>query len=108
MEFNTYQDFTATTAIYKEKCKGFESQVSYLALGLTGESGEVAEKIKKFLRDGTYVPTDIALELGDVLYYIAQLSALIGFSLEDVATSNKEKLTRRMIQNKLQGSGDHR
>ena len=106
--FNDYQDFTETTAIYKENLPTFNARLSYVALGLTGEAGEVAEKIKKLLRDGTYVPEDVLRELGDVLYYIAQMSSLLGYELEEVAHQNMIKLRVRKAEGKIGGSGDYR
>lgn len=106
--FHEYQDFTETTAIYKEKLPSFNARLSYVALGLTGEAGEVAEKIKKVMRDGTYVPEDITRELGDVLYYITQMASLLGVELEEVAHQNMLKLRVRKEQGKIGGSGDYR
>lgn len=108
MNFNEYQEFTRTTAIYKETCPTYKEQLSYTALGLAGEAGEVAEKIKKYLRDGKLNTTDVLAELGDVQYYLAQCADVLGYSLEEVASMNKEKLYRRMMNSTLQGSGDHR
>ena len=78
-------------------------------LGLVGEAGEVAEKLKKSLRDGNKL--DIAglkLELGDVLYYIAVTANHIGSDLQEIAEINMEKLNSRKERGVLQGSGDNR
>ncbi|OGY56975.1 MAG: hypothetical protein A2119_01155 [Candidatus Colwellbacteria bacterium GWA2_46_10] len=85
----------------------------YPVLGLAGETGEVAEKIKKILRDKDGVVSDedreeIKKELGDVLWYLSRLSAEMGLSLEDVAQSNIEKLFSRLERGKIQGEGDNR
>lgn len=94
----------------------------YPALGLAGEAGEVVEKVKKLLRDDD-LPADcedaisalsrkqredIALELGDVLFYITAIAADIGFDLDEVATMNAEKLRDRERRGVLHGSGDNR
>jgi len=104
MTFNEYQEFAKTTAIYPEQYK-----VVYPALGLAGEAGEVTEKVKKMLRDGT-VPDkkEIAKELGDVLWYISALAGDFGISLEEIAQMNYEKLKSRQERNVISGSGDNR
>lgn len=109
---NEYQEMALETAIYPEEFK-----VIYPTLGITGEAGEVSDKIKKLIRDkgykGGWIESDkdredIALELGDVLWYVATLANDIGFTLEQVAMLNYFKLQKRKEQNKLGGSGDHR
>jgi len=103
MNMNDYQQWARTTAIYPE-----DRAVPYLALGLVGESGEVAEKVKKHIRDGTPLGSELAKELGDVLWYLSNLSYVLGFSLDDIANMNKNKLETRKSQKKLSGSGDNR
>jgi NTP pyrophosphatase (non-canonical NTP hydrolase) len=108
MEFNTYQAMAAETAIYPQNCA-----ITYPALGLTGEAGEVAEKVKKILRDKKGLPTpedvaEIAKELGDVLWYISALAKDLGLNMNDIATANLEKLASRKSRGVLQGSGDNR
>ena len=82
----------------------------YYALGLVGEAGEIAEKIKKAYRDndGNIDPELMKKELGDVLWYITMLSEKFGFTLEDVAQTNITKLEDRMKRGVLGGSGDKR
>lgn len=78
-------------------------------LGLVGESGEVAEKIKKMLRDNTrYTATDIIKELGDIVFYATALANYYGGDLSVVMAMNVKKLDDREIRGKLQGSGDNR
>jgi NTP pyrophosphatase (non-canonical NTP hydrolase) len=101
MTFNEYQKTARSTAFYKDK-------VVYPALGLCGESGEVAEKIKKWLRDGTIDDKEVAKELGDVLWYIANLAEDLGYNLAEVAKMNMDKLRDRAKRNVLKGSGDNR
>ena len=109
MNFNEYQKIARSTAVYPEEYK-----VVYPALGLCGEAGEVAEKIKKTIRGDTpLAPLDkvtgsIADELGDVLWYLAILADDLGVELEDVAKWNVDKLQRRMKSNKIKGDGDNR
>lgn len=108
-EFDEYQDFTDTTDVYPDD----EFNIGYKALGLAGEAGEVADKIKKIYRDknGNFNSTDemeIAKELGDCLWYISTLSKSIGFNLSDIAEINVDKLTKRKTEGKLHGSGDNR
>ena len=85
----------------------------YPTLGLTGEAGEVADKVKKVLRDKGGVFDDdakdaIMLELGDVLWYVSQLSSELGFQLEQVAKMNLEKLSSRSKRGCISGDGDNR
>lgn len=81
--------------------------------GLVGESGEVAEKFKKLIRDkgGTISPddrADIIKELGDILWYVNSVAHLLDSSLEEVAEKNIEKLASRQARGKISGSGDDR
>ena len=106
MNFNEYQKLVRSTAVYPEEYK-----VIYPALGLCGEAGEVAEKIKKTLRGDTHRSDQlhrIADELGDVLWYLAILAEDIGFDLEKIAEWNVDKLNRRWRKNQIKGDGDNR
>lgn len=105
---NEYQEFTIKTAIYPGAGTGNKDELSYLALGLNGESGEVADKIKKYLRDGPLDTGGIVYELGDVCWYIARLSDALGYSFEDILAINKSKLLKRLDNGAIQGSGDYR
>lgn len=109
MDFKEYQEQAKKTAIYPAQ----GNNLSYPALGLTGEAGEVADKVKKVIRDkgGVLSPEDsfdIAAELGDVLWYVATLATELGWDLERVAVENIEKLDSRKKRDKLHGSGDNR
>jgi NTP pyrophosphatase (non-canonical NTP hydrolase) len=109
MDLETYQKMSRQTALYPDVGNNF----IYPTLGLTGEAGEVAEKIKKVLRDhgGIISPAkkeEIEKELGDVLWYVAQISSELGLSLNTVAEKNIEKLFSRKARNVLAGSGDNR
>ena len=82
-------------------------------LGLVGESGEVAEKFKKLVRDKQGILTDddrteILKELGDVLWYVNAVAHLLGSSLEEVARMNNQKLASRQARQQLHGQGDNR
>ena len=102
MTFDEYQEFARSTAIYPEDCK-----VTYPALGLCGEAGEVAEKVKKNIRDGKFLD-GVGLELGDVLWYISALADDLGVTLEEIAQANVDKLQSRKDRGKIGGSGDNR
>jgi len=109
MNFEEYQKKSRKTAIYPNKGNNF----IYPVLGLVGESGEVAEKIKKVIRDYNGVLNkkqrqEIKKELGDVLWYIAQIATELGLSLDEIAVFNIKKLESRKKRNKLHGSGDNR
>lgn len=112
MTLDEYQRSARTTALYPEK-----SRVLYPTLKLAGEAGEVAEKLGKLMRDEGYEPGGrlsaaqteaLAKELGDVLWYVANLTADLGLSLEEVARLNLEKLASRKQRGVLGGSGDDR
>ena len=109
MDLNAYQAAARLTALYPDA----GSNPIYPTLGLTGEAGEVADKVKKVLRDraGHFddeVRAEIALELGDVLWYVAQLASELGYELDDVANQNLKKLRDRSERGQLKGSGDYR
>ncbi len=107
-----YQEQSATHAFYPDR----GMNMTYPILGLVGESGECAEKLKKFLRDKpnpTAADTQefkqgMKLELGDVLWYCARVAEECGFTLQDVALANVEKLNSRAKRGTLGGSGDDR
>lgn len=105
---NEYQQAANKTAIYPSK-----HAIIYPALGLTGEAGEVSDKIKKVLRDNNGVFTDekkleIAKELGDVLWYVSTMARDIGYTLQQVAQMNIDKLQSRQERVLIGGSGDNR
>ena len=101
-----YQAAAAGTAIYPA------GSLAYLALGLNGEAGEVAEIVKRSIRSGKALNQDeierLVLELGDCLWYVANTARELGVSLSDVASINVEKLRSRQARGMLQGSGDKR
>ncbi len=109
MTFKDYQIKSKKTAFYPNQGNNF----IYPTLGLTGEAGEVSEKIKKVLRDDQGIVSkekkeEIKKELGDVLWYISQLATELGISLDNIAKNNLIKLFSRKKRGKLKGSGDNR
>ena len=118
--FSEYQKLSKRTAIYPKHSD--DVVFSYLCLGLCGESGEIAEKVKKFIRDHGGVGgragepwrltknerEALMLELGDVMWYIGQLSTELGVELSEVASANLKKLLSRKRRGKIHGSGDGR
>jgi NTP pyrophosphatase (non-canonical NTP hydrolase) len=108
VDFAEYQRFSRRTAAYPR-----DAWLTYPALGLVGEAGEVAEHAKKAIRDhGGLIDderrTAISKELGDVLWYVTQLASELGLELEDIALENLEKLFSRQRRGMLSGSGDDR
>lgn len=109
MTFAEYQKLSRRTANYPEADNNFV----YPTLGLAGETGEVAEKIKKIIRDKGGIVTDadreeITKELGDVLWYLTQVATELKVNLEDVANRNLEKLLSRLERGMIHGNGDNR
>lgn len=109
MNFEEYQKKSRETALYPN----LGSNYIYPVLGLAGESGEVAEKIKKVIRDNNGVVTnekreEIKKEIGDVLWYLAQICTELGLSMDEAAVFNIEKLQSRKERGVLSGSGDNR
>ena len=105
---SNYQSVIKQFAIYPDAGTGSTQELSYLALGLGGETGEVLEKTKKLIRDFHFNKEEVAKELGDVLWYLAQYASAIGYTLEEIAENNVRKLTDRQSRNVLTGSGDNR
>ena len=112
MTLDEYQVQARSTAIYPE-----EARVLYPTLKLAGEAGEVAEKLGKLMRDEGLRPGGqldnaqrdaLAKEIGDVLWYVANLAADLGLSLEAIGRTNLDKLASRRDRGVLGGSGDER
>ena len=109
MDLNDYQFAALQTAVYPNQGSNF----AYPALGLVGEAGECADKLKKVIRDNDGVLTDsvrdaVAKEIGDVLWYVSVLAYEMDYSLNAIAKMNIDKLNSRKERGVLFGSGDDR
>jgi NTP pyrophosphatase (non-canonical NTP hydrolase) len=109
MNLQEYQDFALSTAIYPNKGEN----LIYPVLGLCGEAGEVAEKLKKIIRDKEGVVSasdidEIEKELGDVMWYIAAICHELDITMNGVIDANVSKLKSRQERNQIHGSGDNR
>lgn len=109
MDFNEYQKESRKTAIYPNPGDNF----IYPTLGLAGEAGEVANKIKKVMRDKGGLMSEaekeeVKGELGDVLWYVAQIATELKLDLEDVVRANMKKLLSRLERGVIGGNGDNR
>ena len=113
MELNKYQEMAGETAHFHQSSDSKWDDVVYCTLGLAGEAGEAANKVKKIFRDDKKVfkpekCEEIAYELGDCLWYIAMAAENLGYSLEQIAQMNYDKLKSRKERGKIGGSGDNR
>jgi NTP pyrophosphatase (non-canonical NTP hydrolase) len=110
VDLNEYQRLSARTAIYPDHGQRTPNAINYCALKLCGEAGEVAEAWGKGIRDRepTLAREKMRFEIGDVLWYVAQLANELGMTLEDVAQANLDKLDDRRARGRLTGSGDKR
>lgn len=108
MNIDAYQASTANTAIYPNAGEGSAQALAYVALGLCGEAGEVAEKIKKLLRDGNFNQEDVLKELGDVEWYWVRMCEELGVMASDILIKNQQKLADRKFRGVISGSGDNR
>jgi NTP pyrophosphatase (non-canonical NTP hydrolase) len=108
VDLSEYQQLSRRTAEYPR-----EAWLAYPALGLAGEAGEVAEHAKKAIRDDGGSVSDerknaMSKELGDVLWYVAQIATELGLDLNEIADQNLQKLLSRQQRGVLSGSGDER
>lgn len=110
MTFDEYQARALVTALRS----GNEIlDLAHWTLGIAGEGGEIAEKVKKYIRDNKATisdeqKTELAKEIGDVLWYLAVLAETLGVSFNEIAHTNLEKLASRQQRGQLKGSGDNR
>ncbi len=109
MRFDDYQKKSRETALYPKMLR----PIVYSAIGLAGETGELLNKVKKIFRDNkgildTERKEEISSEIGDVLWYLAQVATDCGLSLKNVARENIKKLQSRKKRGVLHGSGDKR
>lgn len=110
MTFDEYQKAALTTAKFSEDEL---KDLMHWVLGVNGEAGEIAEKLKKIIRDKKGVVSEedkveLAKEIGDVLWYLSTLAAHLKVSLDDVAAKNLAKLKSRQARGVISGSGDNR
>lgn len=104
VDFNTYQKQAHETAVYPP-----DMGMAYCVTGLCAECGEVADKVAKYYRgDGDLNEEGLKKELGDVLWFISELSTHLRIDLQDVAEMNLQKLADRQQRNTLKGEGDER
>ncbi|QCT40994.1 nucleoside triphosphate pyrophosphohydrolase family protein [Candidatus Saccharibacteria bacterium oral taxon 488] len=113
MTIDEYAKKAIATLIGTHEYGEIDARLMAQVLGLVGESGEVAEKFKKLVRDKQGILTDddrteILKELGDVLWYVNAVAHLLGSSLEEVAQMNNQKLASRQARQQLHGRGDNR
>ena len=109
MTFEEYQKESRRAARYPD----VGHTIIYPTLGIAGETGEVVEKVKKILRDKNNIVSEetraaVAKEMGDVLWYLAQLATELDISLESVASGNLEKVLSRLERGVIHGDGDER
>jgi len=107
MQLNEYQKEVSKAAFYKG------DDVAYCALGITGEAGEIADHVKKMLRDDDGILTDnrkehLLKEMGDTMWYISRMAEKLGYTLDEVALTNLNKIKDRADRNMQRGSGDDR
>jgi len=113
MDFNSYNKQVSQVLFYPHTLKEVDIAPMYLSLGICGETGELAEKIKKCYRDNQgqfteYSKEEIKKEIGDVLWYLNRLCEELGFTLESAAELNIAKLQDRIDREVLRGQGDNR
>lgn len=111
MDFDEYEKLAARTATFDDKPEDYK--LMYLTVGIAGEVGEIAEKIKKIMRnDGGKISEDkkqdLHHEIGDVLWYLSQLSRVLGLPLSGAAEYNIKKLEDRAARNVIKSTGDNR
>jgi len=109
LTFSEYQEKAKETALYPN----VGNNPYYPTLGLTGEAGEISNKVKKIMRDkdgsiDDETRDDIKKELGDVLWYVAAVASEFGLNMGDIASKNYDKLKKRQEEGKIKGNGDNR
>ncbi|AHB42106.1 hypothetical protein RAAC3_TM7C00001G0244 [Candidatus Saccharibacteria bacterium RAAC3_TM7_1] len=113
MQINDYSTQAISTDLYKGKHEIDSHAMLEKMFGLCGETGEFAEKIKKIIRDNDGKATDehkkeLAKELGDILWYVNSVGIYLGYSLEEIAQMNLDKVLSRKARGVTKGSGDNR
>ena len=102
MELNEYQEQAALSM--QPQCRN----INYLGLGLAGETGELCDKLKRIIRGDGKLDDSVLYELGDIMWYVSQLSLFFHVPLSQIAEMNIEKLKERMAKNTIKGKGDKR
>lgn len=110
MTFDEYQAQARTTALTYDDP---QLDKTIWVLGIAGEASEIAEKWKKIIayHDGKITDEDsseLAKEIGDVIWYIAVFTERLGLSLDDIAKQNLSKLADRANRGVIKGKGDNR
>ena len=113
MKFNDYQKQAATSDVGTAAQGCINPGWLYYVLGIAGESGEFAEKVKKLFRDKNGIIDDefiqhVKKEQGDILWYMARFNSMMGIDFDDVAKENLNKLLGRMERGTIHGDGDNR
>lgn len=113
MTFDEYQTQAISTLTSDHEYGDFNAELMAQILGLVGESGEVAEKVKKLIRDQGGKLTDenkkeMLKELGDILWYVNAVAHLLGSNISEVADANLQKVLSRKERGVTKGSGDNR
>lgn len=108
MNWEEYTDTCRRTALYPDCHSGNPYELMYLSLGMVGEAGEVANKIKKYYRDGALDEEALGKELGDILWYFTRLCDTLGLNPSDLMQQNHDKLASRMERGVIKGAGDDR
>lgn len=106
MDFREYQKKTKNTLVKNGNSP--KLLLARLTLGIPGETGELCEKVKKFLRGDRKALKGVDKELGDLLWYVARVADLLGYNLNTIAEDNIIKLADRKKRGKIRGSGDNR
>lgn len=110
MTFELYHLGASSTAVYPGR--GTQRGLEYCTMGLMGEAGELANKVKKLMRGDQELTSEVCLNLGaeaaDVLWYLDQLAFELGIPLADLAEANIIKLKKRALEGKIKGDGDNR
>lgn len=106
---SSYDEFVETTWLEGDGYTDDQAELSRIALGICGESGEAAELIKKYMRgDGLLDQGRVLDELGDIVYYITVMSHRLGADLDTVIRRNVVKLSARSAKGSIRGSGEDR
>ena len=107
-DIDKYLEFTHSTAIYPSANSFSETEWHYLLDGFVGEVGEIAGKSSKWHRDGDFDKTKMAKEIGDCFWFLVRMCHWLGYKPSEILEANANKLAKRLLENKIGGSGDDR